>query len=181
MRHGHGGNSSSPLKRVAAVASRMPWSNEDIARLSDLLGDGMPIKAAAKALGRSPTGIQGMARKIGLRVTRKGLTTELVICLRKDALRILGNEARARGMTPNALCRLALEITALDKRGWLETLLSEDASAQRNNELNPRLSDRLPMGYPPAAGLEAPEPVAVPTPALPFSIGLFSPMLAGSV
>jgi hypothetical protein len=144
-----------------------------------MAGDGYTIKSIAKALGRSPNGIQGMLRKLDIHTSRKNLTAEVCISIRKDALEILRSEARARGLTANALCRLALELCALDKEGWLERLLSEDASDRRHPAFELTEDPRPEMPSPrvfssPVA--VAPE-VDAPPPAQSFTVVLLNPQL----
>jgi hypothetical protein len=67
-----------------------------MARVTDLARDGWTIKALAKVMRRSPNGVRGMLRKVGIHTSRKNVTAELCLSIRKDALAILRGEARAR-------------------------------------------------------------------------------------
>jgi hypothetical protein len=161
-----------------ASKERHPWSHDDVGLCADMGRDGFTIKAIATKLQRSPTGIHDQLRKLGIGTSRKNLTREICLSIRKDALEILRREARARGMTPNTLCRLALELCALDKEGWLARLLSEDACERRHPALQ-LTEDPRPLLHSPAVAVSAPEAESVRLPPAQLSMVAFAPLLTG--
>jgi hypothetical protein len=126
---------------VAAARSRMPWSDADIALLSDLICDGYTRKAVAAQMGRSINAITAMAKKLGLTVLR-GETREIVVALKPEAILRLRESAEPRALTLNSFCRVVLEIAAREP-AWLDRLL-DDGVITRHDALSLRQSDPRP-------------------------------------
>jgi DNA-binding NarL/FixJ family response regulator len=49
---------------------RQPWKPEELAKMRQLAGKGMPLKAIAKALTRSEESVKQRAKEDGLKIAR---------------------------------------------------------------------------------------------------------------
>jgi hypothetical protein len=161
------------------LRERMPWSNDDVSTLSDLLSDGWPLESCAKRLQRSKWAVTAQAGKCGISVMRHGtVAAQLQILPEVDAR--LGKIARERGVTKNTLMRIIVELATRSPE-WLSRLF-DDEFAERNadgalpltpaSKVKPKVEPRI-----------EPSPLLVPlTPVLPVTLAAaFAPMLLGSV
>jgi hypothetical protein len=119
---------SSQRKRAAY----RPWTPDDLCTLSDALADGFPRRAVAQKLGRSVHAVQGMARKIGIRI-RRGPTVAYQIQLDHEINHYLALIARRHGVTIPTMIRLMAEV-ATRTPVWIEQLFDVDAAMKRNDE-----------------------------------------------
>jgi hypothetical protein len=100
-----------------------PWSNDEYVTLTEMLGDGYPRRAVALRLDRSVHAIQGMARKVGIRIQRKD-TVAFQCQLAHHIEHRLAEIARQRGVTRTTMARIIIEL-AITSPEWLEKLLDD--------------------------------------------------------
>jgi hypothetical protein len=109
--------------------SRQPWSHDDFNLLSDMHRDGYPRRSIAARLGRSVLAVEGMARKLRLRLQR-GKTRTFQCQIDVAAFEILAAYARARDVTAPTFARIVIEC-AIGSPIWLTRLL-DDAEEEPN-------------------------------------------------
>jgi hypothetical protein len=161
-----------PGVAAATLRNRHPWSSDEINILADGARDGLPTKALAHTLKRSPNAVTGMLRKMGIGTLRHG-TKEIVLAIKVEAIEKLAAFARERSMTINTFASYVLEILAGDKAEFLKALTDEDAVSARHDALP--LEDPRPAVTSPSSlvASTAPEPTsAVAAPAQPSLIAL---------
>jgi hypothetical protein len=108
--------------------SRLPWSDDDLNTLGDMVEDGYPRRAIASRLGRSIHAVQGMARKLGLRLLRAA-TVAFQCQIDAEVFADLARIARERYVTPTTLARIIIEL-AVRSPVWLARLF-DDADDDR--------------------------------------------------
>jgi hypothetical protein len=75
-----------------------PWSDDDIAILTDLVACGYPPAAIGKRLDRTATAVAVRARLIGIRIRPRTQRKTLHICLEQDVIDRLKLLADRRGI-----------------------------------------------------------------------------------
>jgi hypothetical protein len=101
-----------------------PWSNDDLCVLSDMLRDGFPRRAIAQKLGRSVIAIQGMIRKIPIRMMRPQ-TKPVQIQITVEHHAALSQMAKEKGVTLPTLLRLICELLVASPE-WTEKLFDDE-------------------------------------------------------